>query len=109
LMQRVQILLTPTVGFATPTIEECGQSWLDIDGKKISPQDPRGGADSFTTIPFNVTGFPALSVPCGFNRANTPVGLQIAAAPFQEEVLFAVAHAYEQATDWHMKRPKLDG
>lgn len=107
LMKKVQILLLPTVGFAVPTIQECEDGWVDIDGKKIRRQDERGGADSLTTIPFNVTGFPSLSVPCGFSKANTPIGMQIAAGPFQEEIIFSVAHAYGQATQWHKKRPAI--
>jgi Asp-tRNA(Asn)/Glu-tRNA(Gln) amidotransferase A subunit family amidase len=58
-------------------------------------------------IPFSVTGFPSMSVPCGFSKAGTPIGMQIAAGPFQEELIFRVAHAYEQATDWHERRPTL--
>jgi aspartyl-tRNA(Asn)/glutamyl-tRNA(Gln) amidotransferase subunit A len=107
LMSRVQILALPTVGFTVPTIGECDAGWLDIDGAKIRRQDERGGADSLTTIPFNVTGFPALSVPCGLSKANTPIGLQLAAGPFQEEIIFRVAHAYQQATEWHKRRPHL--
>jgi len=105
LLRRVHLLALPTVGFAAPTIDECEEGWLDIDGKKIRRQDERGGADSLTCIPFNVTGFPALSVPCGFSQTGMPVGMQIAAGPFQEDLIFSVAHAYEQATGWHKRRP----
>jgi aspartyl-tRNA(Asn)/glutamyl-tRNA(Gln) amidotransferase subunit A len=108
LLRKVQILALPTVGFAVPAIVECEQGWLDIDGKKIRRQDERGGTDSLTAIPFNVTGFPAMSVPCGFAKTATPIGMQIASGPFQEELIFSVAHAYEQATDWHKRRPPID-
>jgi aspartyl-tRNA(Asn)/glutamyl-tRNA(Gln) amidotransferase subunit A len=107
LLQRVQILVIPTVGFPVPTIDECNSGWLNVDGKKVKCQDERGGADSFCTIPFNVTGLPALSVCCGFSKAATPIGMQIAAGPFQEELILRVAHAYEQATPWHKRRPKI--
>jgi aspartyl-tRNA(Asn)/glutamyl-tRNA(Gln) amidotransferase subunit A len=107
LLQSVQILLIPTVGYPVPTIEECNSGWLNIDGKKVKCQDERGGADSFCTIPFNVTGLPALSVCCGFSEAATPIGMQIAAGPFQERLILRVAHAYEQATLWHKRRPKI--
>jgi Asp-tRNA(Asn)/Glu-tRNA(Gln) amidotransferase A subunit family amidase len=90
-----------------PTINECEEGWLNVDGRKIRRQDERGGADSLTTIPFNVTGFPSMSVPCGFSKTATPIGMQIAAGPFQEELMFSVAHAYERATDWHKRRPQL--
>ncbi|MGH7815974.1 MAG: amidase [Candidatus Binatia bacterium] len=107
LLKKVQILALPTVGFPVPTIKECEEGWLDIDGRRIRRQDERGGADSLTCIPFNVTGFPTMSVPCGFSKAATPIGMQIASGPFQEELIFSVAHAYEQATDWHKRRPQL--
>ncbi|MCH8748456.1 Asp-tRNA(Asn)/Glu-tRNA(Gln) amidotransferase subunit GatA [Patescibacteria group bacterium] len=58
------------------------------------------------TGPASVAGLPAMSVPCGFTN-GLPVGLQLIAPHFQEELLFRVGHAYEQATDWHQQRPKL--
>ena len=106
LLQRVQLLALPTVPFTVPTIDECKAGWLNIDGKKVRRQDERGGADSLCAIPFNVTGFPSISVPCGFSQAGTPIGMQIASGPFQEGLIFRVAHAYEQATDWHKRRPR---
>jgi len=61
---------------------------------------------SFTN-PFNLTGLPAISVPCGFTDGNLPAGLQIVAPAFEEATCFRVAHAYEQATEWHKQRPVL--
>ena len=58
--------------------------------------------------PFNLTGFPAISIPCGFDEDNLPVGLQIVGKPFQEGVVLRTAFNYEQATPWHSKRPILD-
>ena len=107
LLQRVQLFALPTVGFTVPTIQECNDGWLNIDGKKIRRQDERGGADSLCAIPFNVTGLPSMSVCCGFSKAATPIGMQIASGPFQKEVIFSVAHAYERATDWHNRRPQV--
>ena len=107
LLTRVQILALPTVPFTVPTIEECNAGWLNIDGKKIRRQDERGGADSLCAIPFNVTGLPAMSIPCGFAEAGTPIGMQLATGPFQEELILRVAHAYEQATVWHERKPKI--
>jgi aspartyl-tRNA(Asn)/glutamyl-tRNA(Gln) amidotransferase subunit A len=57
--------------------------------------------------PFNVTGSPALSVPVGFSRAGLPLGMQLVAAPFEEALLYRVAHAYEQAAGWFSKQPEL--
>jgi aspartyl-tRNA(Asn)/glutamyl-tRNA(Gln) amidotransferase subunit A len=59
------------------------------------------------TMPFNVLGLPALSVPCGFTASRLPVGLQIAGKAFDEAGILRIAHAYEQATDWHRRRPAL--
>lgn len=59
------------------------------------------------TISVNLAGIPAISIPCGFTKAGLPVGLQIIAKPFDEAMLFRVAHAFEQSTDWHKAKPKL--
>jgi len=59
------------------------------------------------TISVNLAGIPAISIPCGFTKAGLPVGLQILAKPFGEEIIFRVAHAYEQNTPWHTMKPKL--
>jgi aspartyl-tRNA(Asn)/glutamyl-tRNA(Gln) amidotransferase subunit A len=59
------------------------------------------------TIPASVSGLPAISVPCGFSAAGLPIGLQVIAKPFDEPMLFRVAHAYETATEWHLRRPPL--
>jgi aspartyl-tRNA(Asn)/glutamyl-tRNA(Gln) amidotransferase subunit A len=107
LLKRVHLFALPTVPFTVPTIDECDGGWLNIDGKQVRRQDERGGADSLCAIPFNITGFPSMSVACGFSKAGTPIGMQIASGPFQEELIFKVAHAYEQATDWHKRQPKL--
>jgi aspartyl-tRNA(Asn)/glutamyl-tRNA(Gln) amidotransferase subunit A len=107
LLKRVQLFALPTVPFTVPTIDECNSGWLTIDGKKIRRQDERGGADSLPCIPFNVTGFPSMSVPCGFAQTGAPIGMQLASGPFQEELIFRVAHAYEQAMEWHQRRPAI--
>jgi aspartyl-tRNA(Asn)/glutamyl-tRNA(Gln) amidotransferase subunit A len=58
---------------------------------------------------FNVCGFPALVLPMGFSTspAGLPMGLQIAAKPFEEEAIYAAAQAFESATEWHRRRPPL--
>jgi aspartyl-tRNA(Asn)/glutamyl-tRNA(Gln) amidotransferase subunit A len=94
----VDALVTPALAITAPRI---GQTTVNVGGKvkEINPVFIR------LADPFNVTGLPAISVPCGFGSDGLPVGLQIAAAPFAEEVVLLVAHAYEQATEWHNKRP----
>lgn len=59
------------------------------------------------TISANLAGIPAISVPCGFTKRGMPVGLQLLAKPFGEEMLFRIAHAYEQGTSWHKMKPKI--
>ena len=57
------------------------------------------------TIPFNVTGQPAISVCTGFGPGGLPLGMQIVGKPFAEAMLFQTAHAYETATAWRQNRP----
>jgi aspartyl-tRNA(Asn)/glutamyl-tRNA(Gln) amidotransferase subunit A len=59
------------------------------------------------TISANLAGIPGLSLPCGFTTTGLPIGLQILAAPYEEEKLLRVARMYERETDWHTRRPKL--
>lgn len=59
------------------------------------------------TAPFNLTGLPAISLPCGFTAQGLPVGLQMVAKPWAEAQLLRAAYAYEQATDWHAAEPML--
>jgi aspartyl-tRNA(Asn)/glutamyl-tRNA(Gln) amidotransferase subunit A len=59
------------------------------------------------TAPFNMTGLPAISLPCGFTDQGLPVGLQIVTRPWGETALLRAAQAYESATDWHKRRPEL--
>ena len=60
------------------------------------------------TMPLSVGGLPALAIPCGFSRAEgLPLSMQIAAAPMAEPIVLRIAHAYQQATDWHRRHPDL--
>ena len=59
------------------------------------------------TISANLAGLPGISIPCGFTQAGLPIGLQILAAPFEEEKLLRIARMHERATDWHTRRPPL--
>ncbi len=60
------------------------------------------------TLSLNLAGLPGLSLPCGFDAAGLPIGLQLIAGAFQEPLLLAAACAYEQATPWHKRRPVLE-
>lgn len=92
----VDLLITPTVSLLPAKISDN----VDAKGGVKYPLGIRN------TAPFDVLGLPAISVPCGFTTSGLPVGLQISGAPFAESTVLAMAHAYEQATDWHNMRPK---
>ena len=75
-------------------------------GEKI--QDPlQMYLSDIYTISANLAGIPAISVPCGFDSKGLPVGLQILGPHFEEQTLLQLAYAYEQATEWHKKRPQI--
>ena len=57
------------------------------------------------TISVNLAGVPAIALPCGFSQAGLPIGLQLIGRPFEEETLLRAAYAYEQSTQWHLKKP----
>lgn len=106
-LQEVQVIVAPAVGIAAPTIEECRQGFAEIDGRRIPFRHPSGSIGTRCTIPFNVTGHPALSLCCGFTADGLPIGLQIVGACFEESRVLQVAHAYEQAARWYERQPTL--
>ena len=100
-LESVDVLVMPTSSIpASPIPEKAGVA------SKEEFLEMLGGRRSFTA-PFNLASVPALSINCGFTPGNLPVGLQIAGRPFDEETVFRVAYAYEQATDWHTRRPPV--
>ena len=66
-----------------------------------------GGGGGNNNVAFDMYGVPSISVPCGFTSSGLPIGLQISGAHFAETNVLALAHAYEQATEWHKRDPKL--
>ena len=95
------VLVTPTSPIAATPI---GATSVKLNGE----DRPLVRAYLDHTLPFNLTGQPALSVPCGFTAASLPVGLQLVGRPFDEALLLQVGAAYEAATPWHRRRPKLN-
>ncbi len=87
---------------ATPTTPEAAFK----KGEKTGDPLKMYLSDIFTNS-VNLAGVPAISIPCGFTGGGLPVGLQIIGRHFDEENVLKVADAYERATDWHKKRPKL--
>jgi aspartyl-tRNA(Asn)/glutamyl-tRNA(Gln) amidotransferase subunit A len=96
----VNVLVTPTtIAPAAPIAEDV--STAATSSLAMSLQFTR------FTNPFNLTGLPALSVPCGFTKEGLPIGLQIVGRPFDEATVLRVGHAFQEATDWHERRPPL--
>ena len=100
LLREVDILAGPALPVTAPTI---GATRLQVGDSTV------GATAALTqyTRAFNVNGFPAISVPCGFSREGLPIGLQLGGRPFDDGTVLRAAHAYEQATDWHLRRPQL--
>jgi aspartyl-tRNA(Asn)/glutamyl-tRNA(Gln) amidotransferase subunit A len=69
--------------------------------------DPEFGFPRSNMPPFNITGQPALALPCGVSTSGLPLSLQLAGRPFGEALVLRVGHAYEQATSWHTRRPPM--
>ena len=78
----------------------------DLLDEAANASGGRGPARN-NNVPFDIFGLPAISVPCGFTSSGLPLGLQIVGAPFAESRVLALAHGYEQATEWHLRRPPL--
>jgi aspartyl-tRNA(Asn)/glutamyl-tRNA(Gln) amidotransferase subunit A len=72
----------------------------------LGSQAAAGGGGN-NNAAFDVFGLPTISVPCGFTASGLPIGLQISGAPWAESTVLTLAHAYEQATEWHRRRPPL--
>lgn len=93
--EKVDIIITPTSPTAAFKI-----------GEKTDDPLQMYLSDIFT-ISVNLAGVPAISIPCGFTSANLPIGLQLIGRHFDEELILRVAYAFEQATEWHKRKPNL--
>jgi aspartyl-tRNA(Asn)/glutamyl-tRNA(Gln) amidotransferase subunit A len=100
IFEQLDVLLTPTGPIMPPSIANL----------KNNPENLRPAELLMlrNTRPFNVWGIPAISLPCGITKDGMPIGLQLAAAPWKEEIVLRAARAYEQATEWHEKTPDLE-
>jgi aspartyl-tRNA(Asn)/glutamyl-tRNA(Gln) amidotransferase subunit A len=92
-LETVDLIATPTMSNPPGRFDE-----VDLMGNSRRP--------SFTS-PFNMTGMPAVSVPCGFTPSGLPAGLQLAGQNFDEPTVLRAAYAYQQATAWHERRPSI--
>ena len=92
-MSNVDLLLTPTLPITAP----------EIGGTIVATPNPL----TRFTFPLDVCGFPALTIPCGFDSQGLPIGAQLIGRPFDEARVLAAGRAYQRLTDWHTKRPAV--
>ena len=100
LLEQVDLLAGPTEPVTAPKLLE----------ERVQAGEREVGTTAALTQytrPYNLTGFPAISVPCGFSEAGLPMALQLAGRPFDELTVLRAAHAYEQATEWSGRRPPI--
>ena len=96
----VDALLLPAVPFSAPLLADC------------DPNSTTGAARTMAefprfTRPISYLGLPALVLPGGFSDNNLPIGFQLVGPPFAESLLLKLGHRYQQATDWHLRRPSI--
>ena len=97
-MEEVDLFLTPTIG---------------VPAQPLEPDPPITGKGNVSRTPWlftnvaSLANLPSLSVPCGFSEEGLPLSLQISGRPFEETTVLRAGHAYEQATEWHTRRPPV--
>lgn len=99
LFRSIDLLLVPAQGFASPTLKKMATLGED-------PALMRSLLGF--TCPFDMSGSPTITLPCGFTEAGTPIAFQFVGAQLAEELLCQAGHAFQQATDWHKRHPALD-
>jgi len=98
---RLDATLSPTLPATAPRVDEPFITFPDGTEEPVAPALVR------YTTPFNATGQPVVSLPCGFDERNLPVGLSITGKPDHDLDLCHLAHIYEQTTAWHQQRPEI--
>lgn len=96
----VEAVVVPTVRILPPPLNELLREAREGDLRLLTEIIAN-------TQPFDVYGIPAVTVPCGFSGSGLPIGLTFAGPRFSESKILALARAFEQATDWHKRRPAL--
>jgi len=97
--EQVDLLITPTVPVPAPAISPLKE--------KPDTLRPTELLLLRNTRPFNVWGLPAISIPCGFTATGLPIGLQIAGPHWGDSLVLSLAHAFQQVTEWHKRKPSL--
>ena len=102
----IDLVVVPTTRGLPPKINDSLAD--EMGSKKPHVYDFfEGSSGCVNTAPFDVYGIPALSLPCGFTKSGLPVGLMIAGPHFTEGKVLAMAYAFQQATEWHKRKPDL--
>jgi aspartyl-tRNA(Asn)/glutamyl-tRNA(Gln) amidotransferase subunit A len=94
LFEEFDVLILPTTPITAPILE--GENAVE-----------RARLLTRLTAPFNVTGLPALSIPCGFTSEGLPIGWQIVSRAWNEAGALRIGYSYQEATDWHRMRPSI--
>jgi aspartyl-tRNA(Asn)/glutamyl-tRNA(Gln) amidotransferase subunit A len=120
--QNVDVLIAPTARHAAPTVEEvlvvtpAGGGGRGGGGRggaspttpaAPAPETPSRSDPEENTRPFNGYGLPTISLPCGFSKEGMPIGIQISGPRLGEVNVIALAYAYQEATEWHKRKPPL--
>jgi aspartyl-tRNA(Asn)/glutamyl-tRNA(Gln) amidotransferase subunit A len=117
LMDNFDAIVGPTTPFTSRPLDGGSEAVEETSLFKVaSDSDNSGRLEALLqtkqvgryTIPFDFNGLPALSIPCGFDAEGLPIGLTIAGRRWGERQIIGIGHAYQQATDWHRRRPPLD-
>ena len=103
-LQDVNFIVTPTTPLCAPRIDT---PYIEHLGETHRVRGAGSGIVSRNTSPFNATGHPAITVPCGLNQDGLPIGLQFIGAGFREDLLFQVASAYEGVSPSQGRRPPI--
>ncbi|MEE9199253.1 MAG: amidase [Dehalococcoidia bacterium] len=101
-LEGVEVLVSPVTATPPPTISETTRPFESEEDVRVR----LFGARAHTT-PYSLAGLPAISIPCGFTSWELPIGLQIGGRAFDEETVLRAAAAYQGATHWHTRRPKV--
>ena len=101
--EMADVLLTPTSPYPAPRITD---EQVEVEGGTLDVHD--GGAVRMT-MPVNLAGLPALSIPVGYSSEGLPMGAQLIGQRFSEPLICAVGAAYQRETDWHLRRAELAG
>ena len=104
-LQDVDFLITPTTPLPAPRIDA---ATIEAEGRQQKVRGPGSGHVSRNTSPMNATGFPAITVPCGFSELGLPIGLQFIGRPWEEGNLFRIANAYEGVSPSRGAWPNLE-